>query len=58
MKMVSFMKRTKMCEYCIAGDTSHGLEIFVGNLTNGKCEECGSTEDVYNVIYQSFKEEK
>ena len=54
-----------MCEYCIMGDSSHGEEIFVGNIVpeweGQKCYSCGENGDdncsLHNVIVEVFEHE-
>ena len=44
------MRKTNLCEWCIRGDESHGIKIYVGQYVDKKCDCCGDTENVHECI--------
>lgn len=39
------MRKRNLCPWCIQGLGSHGIKIYVGNVVEAKCDECGEEED-------------
>lgn len=39
------MRKRNLCPWCIQGLGSHGIKIYVGDVVEAKCDECGEEED-------------
>ena len=53
---MSETRKRKLCPWCIQGLSSHGIKIYVGDIVEAQCEECGEA-DKYDDVRECIEED-